>query len=147
MVHLEEEEEKLIIYTEDKRKLGIMKKNNYRKLTGKLLAKNGEEVEPWVECVTCFVIDKKSKKVALQLRGLNEIDPGELDLCSGHVRAGELTRMAMVRELKEEMSLEELSKKQIADELVLCGRVKMDFTKGKRHDGKILDVLLLHMLL
>ena len=130
------DEEKLIIYTEDKRKLGIMKKNNYKKLTGKLVFKSGEEVEPWVECVTCFVIDKKSKKVAVQLRGLNEIDPGELDLCSGHVRAGELTRMAMVRELKEEMSLESMSQKQIADELIFCGKVKMDFTKGKKNKGK-----------
>ncbi len=128
-------EEKLVIYTEDKKKLGIMKKNNYKKLTGKLVARDGKEIEPWVECVTCFIIDKKSKKVAIQLRGLNEIDPGELDLCSGHVRAGEVPRVAMVRELKEEMSFTGKTEEQLGEELIYCGKVKMDFAKKQKRNN------------
>ena len=136
MEQIKEEEEELVIYTEDKRKLGIMKKNNYKRLTGKLVDGNGKEIEPWVECVTCFVIDKKSKEVAVELRGLSEIDPGELDLCSGHVRAGEIPKIAMIRELKEEMGLENMSNESIANELILCGKVKMDFTKAKKNSSK-----------
>ena len=41
MEQIKEEEEELVIYTEDKRKLGIMKKNNYKRLTGKLVDGNG----------------------------------------------------------------------------------------------------------
>lgn len=135
---MEQFEEELIVYTKDRKVIGRVKKANYSRLKGKKLCIDGKEVEPWVDCVTCFIIDKKTNDVAVQLRGLDEIDPGELDLCSGHVRAGEVPRLTMARELQEEMKMEGYTKEALSENLKFCGKVNMDFTQGENKKGKSL---------
>lgn len=126
--------EELIIYTEDKKALGTLSKGTYDKI--KEITIGGNKIVPWVECVTCFIIDKKTKEVAIQLRGMDEIDPGEFDLCSGHVSAGEINKIAMIREIKEEMLMEGYDNDRLARDFVFCGKVKMDFSKAKSRKGK-----------
>lgn len=128
------EDEQVVVYTEDGKPITTISKKDYGRFTGS--KKELEKMIPWVECVTCFVIDKNDSQVAVELRGINEIDPGEMDLCSGHVRAGEAPKATIARELKEEMALTGFTSEQLENMVVDCGRVKMDFTKGKNSKGK-----------
>ena len=89
----------LDVFTKDGRKVGEMSKKAYYK--GALA-----EV-PWIKCCTCFVVDSKTGNILFEKRGNVEIDSGKLDLCSGHVRSGELPFQAMVRELGEELNIPE----------------------------------------
>ena len=87
------------IYTEDGQKIGTVSKKEY-------YSGNIEDV-PWIKCCTCFVIDENGKKVLFEKRGKRFLDPGKLDLCSGHVQSGEVPTQSMIRELEEELSIKE----------------------------------------
>ena len=60
-------------------------------------------------------------------RGNRFLDPGKLDLCSGHVKSGEISAQSMVRELNEELSIPE----NIGCNLHHLGSVNVDYTELK----------------
>ena len=107
------------IYTEDGRKAGRMPKKAY-------YSWNTDNV-PWIKCCTCFVIDEIQKKILFEKRGKRFLDPGKLDLCSGHVQADETPTQSMIRELKEELSITENDSRNIQ----YLGELKLDYTKLK----------------
>lgn len=61
--------------------------------------------DEWLKGVTCFVINEKGE-VLIEKRVDKGITPGQLDLCSGHVDGNEIPTQAMIRELKEELGIE-----------------------------------------
>jgi 8-oxo-dGTP pyrophosphatase MutT (NUDIX family) len=109
--------EMIDIYTEDKQKVGTMSKREY-------YSQKGDDV-PWINCCTCFVIDSKNKKILFEKRGKRFLDPGRLDLCSGHVRSGEEPMIGMIRELKEELSIDE----SVSSSIKHVGNMKVDYTQ------------------
>lgn len=109
-------EEILDIFTEDGSKVGSMSKKDYYSQDGDV---------PWIKCCSCFVVDEKEKKILFEKRGNRFLDPGKLDLCSGHVRSGELPQIAMIRELGEELGIPV----HLAVNLHNLGEVKVDYTK------------------
>ena len=108
--------EMLDIYTPEKEKLGTMDKRHYYRL---------EDDIPWIKCCTCFVIDNKKKNILFEKRGKRFLDPGKLDLCSGHVQSNEVPIQGMVRELDEELSIPE----RIARNLYYLGEIPIDYTQ------------------
>lgn len=129
-----QKQETLKIYTEDKAYIGHIKREDYHKV--RKVDVNGKSVSPWVECVTCFVLDRKDKSVAIQKRAKTEINPGELDLVSGFVKEGEISRTAMIGELQEEMKMSGFSRMDLARELIYCGNVKLDFSKNNNPNNR-----------
>lgn len=128
--------EKIAIYTKDKEKLLDISKIAYERHAsqGFMCRKkgsryNGRFIKPWIECVTCFVINKSNNKVLVEKRATSEINPEELDLVSGHVKSWELNRIAMIRELEEEISMNGYDRTHIADKLCFLGKIDMDFEK------------------
>lgn len=121
-------QEALRLYTEDKQPLGRINEKQYCNI--EKINFRGKEVFPWVERVSCFVICRKDKSVAIQRKGKKESIFKELSLCSGYVRDGEINRMAMVRKLYDEMGFNNFSIRDLVDTLEFCGKVKMDFTKS-----------------
>lgn len=107
------------IYTEDGIKTGAMPKKEYYSIKGNNI--------PWINCATCFVIDEKTKKILFEKRGNRFLDPGKLDLCSGHIKSGELPFQGMIRELKEELSIPE----EISSSIKQLGSMKVDYTSLK----------------
>lgn len=107
------------IYTEDSQKIGTISKKEY--YSGDI-----KDV-PWIKCCTCFVIDDKEKKVLFEKRGKRFLDPGKLDLCSGHVQSGEIPTQSMIRELDEELNIKEENSRNIH----YLGELKLDYTKLK----------------
>jgi len=107
------------IYTEDGKKIGKTTKKEY-------YSGNTQDV-PWIKCCTCFVIDDKEKKILFEKRGKRFLDPGKLDLCSGHVRSEETPIQSMVRELYEELSISEEDSRNV----YYLGELKIDYTKLK----------------
>lgn len=89
-------DEKLDIFTKDGRKIGVISKKDYYSQT---------EENYWIKCCSCFVVDKTSNKILFEKRGNTLIDSGKLDLCSGHVKSGELPRVSIARELNEELGI------------------------------------------
>lgn len=112
-------EELIDIYTEDGKKIGTMPKKEY--YSGSM------QNVPWIKCCTCFVIDENEKKILFEKRGERFLDPGKLDLCSGHVQSGETPTQSMVRELDEELSVGENDSRN----LHFLGTLKIDYTKLK----------------
>lgn len=108
--------EMIDIYTEEGEKRGTISKRDYYSWEGEDL--------PWIKCCSCFVIDPKSKKILFEKRGNRFLDPGKLDLCSGHIRSGEIPLQGMVRELREELSIGEDDSRN----LYYLGNVKIDDT-------------------
>ncbi len=127
------EKEQIIIYTEEKEPIGIISKDLYPRIN--TLSFKGREVHPWIECVTCFIVDPKDGKIAVELRGKDEIDAGMLDIVSGHVRYGEISRTTMAREMQEEVGMNGYTRPKILDKLIFLGKVKADFAKYS--DNKI----------
>lgn len=127
-------QEALRLYTEDKQPLGKINEKYYNNIQ-KLNSKDGE-ILPWVENVTCFIINKQDKTVVIQKKYKTESDSKEFTLCSGYVRDGEINRMAMIRKLHDEMGMYAFSRRDLADALRFCGKVKMDFTKGNNKQKK-----------
>lgn len=121
------DKEKIVIYTEEKEPIGIIGKGLYGKMN--TLSFKGREVHPWIECVTCFIIDPLDEKIAVELRGKDEIDAGMLDTVSGHVRYGEISRTTMAREMCEEVGMLGYTNSEIIEKLNFIGRVKVDFSK------------------
>lgn len=113
-------------YTKDGIKIGEIEKNKYYENTN-------SDKQPWIECVTCFVIDRANKKVLFEKRGKNQIDAGKIDLCSGHIRSNELPIQCMVRELNEELSISENESRNLR----YLGSVGLDYSlaedKGKKY--------------
>ena len=107
------------IYTEDGQKIGTISKKEY-------YSGNYNEV-PWIKCCTCFVIDEKEQKVLFEKRGKRFLDPGKLDLCSGHVQSGEVPTQSMIRELYEELSIKENNSRNVH----YLGELRLDYTKLK----------------
>ena len=107
------------IFKENGEKIGTISKRNYYSWT--------DENLPWIKCATCFVIDDKNKKILFEKRGKRFLDPGKLDLCSGHVRSGEIPMQCMIRELDEELSI----KQEDSQNLHYLGNVQVDYTKLK----------------
>lgn len=107
------------VYTEDGQKIGTVSKKEY-------YSGNIEDV-PWIKCCTCFVIDENEQKVLFEKRGKRFLDPGKLDLCSGHVQSGEVPTQSMIRELDEELSIEEKDSRNVN----YLGELRLDYTKLK----------------
>lgn len=122
-------------YTKDGIQIGIIEKSKYYQNTN-------PDTQPWIKCVTCFVIDEKTNKILFEKRGMHQIDAGKLDLCSGHVRCNEslkqdqslkqskpslqseLPLQCMIRELYEELSIPEDDSRN----LKCLGEVAMDYS-------------------
>lgn len=104
------------VYTEDGKKIGTMSKKEY-------YSGNTSDV-PWIKCCTCFVIDENERKILFEKRGEGFLDPGKLDLCSGHVQSGETPTQSMVRELNEELTIGEKDSRN----LHFLGTLKIDYT-------------------
>ena len=107
----------LDIFTEDGQNIGTISKKEYYSL------KENDNL-PWIKCCSCFVIDKSTNKILFEKRGKRFLDPGKLDLCSGHIRSGEVPQLGMIRELGEELGI----KTGIASLIVPLGNVKLDYT-------------------
>lgn len=58
-----------------------------------------------LKVVTCFVINEKGE-ILIERRVNKGIDPGKLDLCSGHVEYNETPTQAIIRELREELGIQ-----------------------------------------
>ena len=89
--------------------------------------KKGEHTEDYVKCCSCFVVDSKNR-VLVEKRGNTVLDAGKLDLCSGHVRSGEISTQGMIRELCEELGIEE---SECCGNIKKMGTVTIDFKKFK----------------
>ena len=107
--------EMIDIFTEQGTKIGTISKKEYYSMCGKV---------PWIKCCTCFVIDEEENKILFEKRGKRFLDPGKLDLCSGHIRSGEVPIQGMVRELGEELGIPE----SIARNIHYLGKIDMDYT-------------------
>ena len=109
--------ELLDIFTEQGQKIGTISKKEY-------YSWEDQENLPWINCCTCFVIDDKNKKILFEKRGKRFLDPGKLDLCSGHVQSGEVPLQGMIRELDEELSIGENDSRNVH----FLGKMKLDYT-------------------
>ena len=107
--------EMIDIYTKERIKIGTISKKEYYSLNGDI---------PWIKCCTCFVVDQESNKILFEKRGKRFLDPGKLDLCSGHVRSGEVPIQGMVRELGEELNIPE----SVARNIQYLGKMDVDYT-------------------
>ena len=58
----------------------------------------------WLKGVTCFVLNENGE-VLIEKRTNKGLNPGQLDLCSGHVDDDETQTQAIIRELKEELGI------------------------------------------
>lgn len=63
-----------------------------------------------INVVTCFIVNKDAKVLIETRSDECNLDNGKIDLCSGHIESGEEPKDAMLRELKEELSIENVSK-------------------------------------
>lgn len=61
--------------------------------------------DTWLKAVACFVLNEKGE-ILIEKRVNKGINPGQLDLCSGHVDINETQTQAMIRELGEELGIE-----------------------------------------
>lgn len=107
--------EMIDIYTKEGSKIGTISKKEYYSLNGDI---------PWIKCCTCFVVDQETNKILFEKRGKRFLDPGKLDLCSGHVRSGEVPIQGMVRELGEELNIPE----SVARNIQYLGKMDVDYT-------------------
>ncbi len=68
--------------------------------------------DEYLHGVTCFVINEKGE-VLMQVRADTELTPGKIDLISGHVDGEETPTQAVIRELYEEVGIENIDATQI----------------------------------
>ena len=87
----------------------------------------GQKTSDYIKCCSCFVVDSKNR-VLVEKRGNTVLDAGKLDLCSGHVQSGEISIQGMIRELKEELGIEE---SECYGNIKKMGTVTIDFKKFK----------------
>lgn len=86
--------------------------------------KKGQQTDDYIKCCSCFVANSKNQ-ILIEKRGNTVLDAGKLDLCSGHVRSGEISMQGMIRELMEELGIEENEAMNIKN----IGRLYVDFRK------------------
>lgn len=60
----------------------------------------------YLKGVTCFVVNQKGE-VLIEKRAKTKVTPGKLDLVSGHVDNMEIGRQSVIRELNEEVGIDE----------------------------------------
>ena len=87
----------------------------------------GQKTDDYIKCCSCFVVDTKNR-VLVEKRGNTVLDAGKLDLCSGHIRSGEISTQGMIRELKEELGINE---EECYGRIKKMGTVTIDFKKFK----------------
>ncbi len=61
--------------------------------------------EEYIRVVSCFVINENNE-VLIEKRLDEGLNPGELDLCSGHIDKNEFANQAIRRELNEELGID-----------------------------------------
>ena len=110
--------------------------DEYGNKIGKI--EKGAHTDAYVKCCTCFVVNSRNQ-VLIEKRGNTVLDAGKLDLCSGHVQAGEVSIQAMVRELKEELGIEENEARNIKG----LGSLLIDFGKVGGNFKCIADIFVL----
>lgn len=59
-----------------------------------------------LEFVSSIITNKEGKVLLLKRRKDLNLDPGKYDLCSGHMKEGEIPIQSMYREINEEIGLE-----------------------------------------
>lgn len=99
----------------------------------------GQHTDDYVKCCSCFVVNGKNQ-VLVEKRGNTVLDAGKLDLCSGHVQSGEITVQGMIREIKEELGIEE---SECYGNIKKMGTVTIDFSKVGADFKCFTDVFLL----
>lgn len=109
--------ELLDVFSKDGKKIGTIDKREYYGL-------KTDDI-PWIKACSCFVIDAKEKNILFEKRGNLDLDAGKVDLCSGHIRSGEIPEVAMVRELEEELGIPVSSASNVRH----LGDVTIDYTK------------------
>lgn len=60
-----------------------------------------------LEFVTAVITNRQGNVLLLKRRDSLELDPGKYDMCSGHMKEGEVSIISMLRELKEEIGLKQ----------------------------------------
>ena len=60
----------------------------------------------YLKGVTCFVVNQKGE-ILIEKRAKTKLTPGKLDLVSGHVDNMEIGRQSVIRELNEEVGIDE----------------------------------------
>ena len=111
--------------------------DKYGNKTGTI--KKGQHTEDYVKCCSCFVTDCKNR-VLVEKRGNTVLDAGKLDLCSGHVQSGEISVQGMIREIGEELGIEE---SECYGNIKKMGTVTIDFSKVGADFKCFTDVFLL----
>ena len=99
----------------------------------------GEYTDDYVKCCSCFVVDNKNR-VLIEKRGNTVLDAGKLDLCSGHIQSGEISVQGMIREIKEELGIEE---RECYGNIKKMGTVIIDFSKTGANFKCFTDIFLL----
>lgn len=98
----------------------------------------GQLTKDYVLCCSCFVVDSKNR-VLVEKRGNTVLDAGKLDLCSGHVQSGEISIQGMIRELQEELGIQEEESRNIR----MLERIPIDFTRVGGKFKCLTDIFLL----
>lgn len=60
-----------------------------------------------LEFVSAIITNKQGNVLVLKRRNDLELDPGKYDMCSGHMKKGEVSIFSMLRELKEEIGIKQ----------------------------------------
>lgn len=93
----------------------------------------------YLKGVTCFIISKDGKILIEKRSKDRQLNPGEMDLCSGRVDRNEVYIQAVAREVDEEVGI---SREQYGDKFKsLSGEFSLDF--GKR--GFLIKVFMLEV--
>ena len=79
--------------------------------------------------VTCFVVNDKNE-VLMEVRANTELTPGKIDLISGHVNGRELAIQAIIRELAEEVGLQNIEVRDLYSVSTLAKALGFE-SKGK----------------
>ena len=83
-----------------------------------------------LQAVQLWIINPKTKEVLMQKRTKNkDVDPGMIDICSGHVLSGESPIQAVLREANEELGI---LPENLMSKLKDLGKVEVDFSKVGR---------------
>ena len=62
--------------------------------------------EDKLEFVSAIITDKEKRPLILKRCNNLRLDPGKYDMCSGHMKNGEIPLQSMYRELNEELGME-----------------------------------------
>lgn len=59
-----------------------------------------------IEFVSSIITNKEGKVLILKRKQTLKLDPGKYDMCSGHMKEGEVPMQSMYRELQEEVGIQ-----------------------------------------